>query len=598
MKLPSLLFSSSVLTQRPPTSAPTITRAAQRTFPPPLQPHAPLRRSDIAFYAAAAIGLLLRLDFIFAANPHDLTFHSGGSDSPSYVLLAQNLLHHLGFAYDGFPTAVRPPGYPLLLAAAMQLFGAHYILAIRILQFALGLATIAICANVAQRLATPSALPAVPNSAANSGSPFAARSEGRSAYRAALLIGLFLPTLIFTTAQLLTECVAALLTAIFLQNLVRQRQLADTRSAWLMGAAAGIESMFRFNAAALPIFAAAAVFASSKPDIVRTASATNSPVDAPSPHANRTIFARSVAAGAATSSANAIADGAAVGTSSILSFVGASSSLDPYRDRAGDGAQAAVPSPTTARPPSRALRLTLALLLPLLIVSPWLLRNERAFHGQVLYSTQSGPNAVQGVLTSSGRTQPGDSELLQKNLGWELHQIETNSPTRANLPGEAVLDRAALAIVPKLWAAQGLHAIPLLAKKLADFWLSADQLVYPEWLTRRVYPDWLARSGPTASLPQRERILRAAGVLSYWLVLAAALLGYTRLRHSHPAIATLFLLYASTITVLHLPLVMNTRLRIPLLDPLLVILASQSFSHAPRQDTAVARPRLSVVGAR
>jgi 4-amino-4-deoxy-L-arabinose transferase-like glycosyltransferase len=456
-----------------------------------------MRFGDVAFYNAASVGILLRLFFILAANPNDLTFHSGGSDAPSYVLLAQNLLHHLGLAYDGFPTAVRPPGYSLLLAARMQLFGTHYILAIRILQFALGLATIAICANVAQRLATPSAGPPLANSAANSGSLLAAHTEGRSAYRAALLIGLFLPTLIFTTAQLLTECIAAFRTAIFLQNLVRQRQLADTRSAWLMGASAGLESMFRFNAAALAIFAAAAIFASAK----------------------------------------------------------------------------------RARPPSRALRLALALLLPLLIVSPWLLRNERAFHGQVLYSTQSGPNAVQGVLTCSGRTQPGDSDLLCQNLGWELHQIETNEPTRADLPSEAVLDRAALAIVPKLWAAQGLHAIPLLARKLADFWLSADQLAWPERLTRKVYPKWPTRSDPTAGFPPRERALRATGVLSYWLVLASALLGYSRLRHSHPAIATLFLVYAATLTLLHLPLVMNTRLRIPLLDPLLVILASQFFSR-------------------
>lgn len=479
MKLPFVLFSSPVLTPPRPASGPATTYETPRIDPAPQRLHPQQRPTfpyaDAAFFAAGAVGVLLRVVFILAANPNDLTFHSGGSDSPSYVLLAQNLLHHAGFAYDGFPTAVRPPGYPLLLAAAMQLFGAHYIVAIRILQFALGLATIAICANVAKDLAASSGVP-----------------SAKSAARGALLIGLFLPTLIFTTAQLLTECVAAFLTAMFLKNLVRQRHLADTRSAWLMGAAAGLESMFRFNAAALPLFAAAAILTS------RSVNANANPV------------------------------------------------------RSARGACRVERS-------SRVLRLVLALALPLLIVSPWLLRNELAFHGQVLYSTQSGPNAVQGVLTSSGRTQPGDYELLQKNLGWELHQIETNQASRAQLPSEAVLDRAALAIVPKLWAAQGFHAIPLLAKKLADFWLSADQLA------------------ATSSLPFRERALRAAGVVCYWLVLAAAVIGGFRLRRTHPAIAALFLLYASTLTLLHLPLVMNTRLRIPLLDPMIVILASLAF---------------------
>jgi hypothetical protein len=91
--------------------------------------------------------------------------------------------------------------------------------------------------------------------------------------------------------------------------------------------------------------------------------------------------------------------------------------------------------------------LAIALGFPLLIVLPWLIRNEIVFHGEVLYSTQGGPNAVQGFLTSEGRTQPGDSETLRKNLGWELHQIETNDSSRLLLPSEAALDRRAIAIV-------------------------------------------------------------------------------------------------------------------------------------------------------
>jgi hypothetical protein len=78
-------------------------------------------------------------------------------------------------------------------------------------------------------------------------------------------------------------------------------------------------------------------------------------------------------------------------------------------------------------------------------------------------------NALQGVLTSEGRTKPGESETLRKNLGWELHQIETNDSSRLLLPSEAALDRRASAIVPALWERQHWHVFPLLIRKLADF---------------------------------------------------------------------------------------------------------------------------------
>jgi 4-amino-4-deoxy-L-arabinose transferase-like glycosyltransferase len=391
-------------------------------------------------------GVALRFLFVCLAGAQQLTFHSGGSDAPSYVLLAQNLLAHLGFAYDGFPSAVRPPGYPLLLAAAMSIFGAKYILAMRILQFVIGLCTVFICAAAARRLC------------------------GVAAARASLLAGLFLPTLLFTTAQLLTECLATFLTALFLYQLVLQREDSDARSAATLGWTAGLESMLRFNAGALPLFGAFAVFTA--PD-------------------RKTSWRRAA----------------------------------------------------------------LALGIPLLIVLPWLIRNEIVFRGEVLYSTQGGPNAVQGVLTSQGRTQPGDSDVLVRNLGWELHQVETNDASRASLPSEAVLDRAALRAVPALWAREGWHAAPLLVKKLGDFWLSLDQIA------------------DTHSLPLRERLVRVAGVLCYWMVLLFAIAGWRLLRRTNVAVARLLLIYAAGFTLLHLPLVMNTRLRIPLLEPLFVILA-------------------------
>ncbi len=454
MKTPFLLFSFPVLTPERISPAERIERhgslqiVAPEPRPPGIAPS--LRQSRLAFHIAVASGIAVRLAFVAMADRNALTFHSGGSDAPSYILLAQNLLAHLGFSYAGLPSAVRPPGFPLLVAAAMAIFGHNYILAIRGLQFLLGLLTVGICASTARRL------------------------FGDRAARASLLVGLFMPTLIFSTAQLLTECCAALLTTVFLASLVKQYERRDVQSAWGMGWTAGAESMIRFNAAALPMFAAFAILDSG--------------------------------------------------------------------DRQSLGK-----------------RLAIALGVPLLIVMPWLIRNELAFRGQVLYSTQSGPNAVQGVLTTEGRTQPGDSEKLRQNLGWELHQIETNDRSRLALPSEAILDRRALALVPALWAREGWRTLPLLTKKLADFWLSIDQLT------------------GTGSLPLSDRILRFCGVLSYCLALLLAIFGWWVLRKRNPRVALVLQVYAAGFTLLHLPLVMNTRLRIPLLEPLIVMLAGAGW---------------------
>jgi 4-amino-4-deoxy-L-arabinose transferase-like glycosyltransferase len=408
----------------------------------------------VSYRAMLAAGIAVRVAFIALANQSALTFHSGGSDAPSYVLLAQNLLAKAGFTYAGSPSAVRPPGYPMLVATFMLILGDKYILGIRCVQFALGIATVALCAGTARHLL------------------------GDRAARASLLIGLFFPTLIFTTAQMLTECLAAFLTAVFLRSLILQFVRKDSRSAWTMGWTAGIESMIRFNAAALPLFAGIAIWKS-------------------------------------------------MGRGGIKN-------------------------------------LSIALGIPLLIALPWLIRNEIAFHGEVLYSTQGGPNAVQGVLTSEGRTQPGDSETLRRNLGWELHQIETNDLSRLSLPSEAALDRRAIALVPTLWKQQRWHVVPLLLKKLADFWLSMDQVA------------------GTTSFSAPERTIRFGGVLAYWAVLVLAVLGWSTMPRTNEPVAMMLLIYAAGFTLLHLPLVMNTRLRIPLLEPLFVILAGAGWISLSR----------------
>ncbi|HTU33383.1 MAG TPA: glycosyltransferase family 39 protein [Candidatus Acidoferrum sp.] len=421
----------------------------------------PSAKRSLAWSAAlvlVALGVVVRIWFVAAPKPNQLTFHSGGSDAPAYNLLAQNLLDHRGFSYAGEPSALRAPGYPLLIAAIMSQSRTHYIVYIRWLQFLLGLATVGVCAAAARRLFDKRAAIAV------------------------CILGLFMPTLIFTTAQLLTECLAAFFTAAFLFYLIMQMEKADLRSAAGLGITAGIESLIRFNAAALPLFAGCAVL-------------------------------------------------------------------------------------QTRRRRSAILRAGIVLLVPLLIVVPWLVRNELAFHGRVLFSTQSGPNAVQGVITPEGRTQPGDSARLRAAMGWVLSEIETNDPSRRSFPSEADLNINALRVAPGLWRGMGWHAIPLLVKKLAVFWLSADQLE------------------DTSGFRFTDRVLRSGGVVYYWIVLGLAIGGWLALRKSHSAIALTFAIYAGGITLLHLPLVMSTRIRIPLIEPLVLILAGGVLAKRHRVKT-------------
>jgi 4-amino-4-deoxy-L-arabinose transferase-like glycosyltransferase len=398
------------------------------------------------------VGVLLRIAFVLAADSRQLTFLSGGSDAPVYDSLARNIIAHKGFTNAGTPTAFRPPGYPLLLAGFMEIFGQHYISAVRWLQCLAGLLTVWVCGRISRHL-------------------FDAEAE-----QATIVFGLFLPTLLFSTDQLLTECLAALLTAIFIWLMIRQQEKGDVRSACGLGFIAGVQAILRFNAAALPIFALwTALKSRQKP---------------------------------------------------LISW-----------------------------------RVAAILFLPLLLVLPWLVRNAIVFPGHLVYSTHTGAILVQGVVSPQGRTKPGETEKLQAAMGWSIQDLEQNPSWRLSMPDEVELNRQAIRVVPGLWRDQGWHAIPLLIRKVADFWLSTDQLFDTQLL------------GP------RDRVVRVGGVLSYLLVLAFGLVGLRELHKIQPELATTFCVFAAGLTLLHLPMVMNTRLRIPLMDPLLVVLAGAGWTR-------------------
>jgi hypothetical protein len=234
-------------------------------------------------------------------------------------------------------------------------------------------------------------------------------------------------------------------------------------------------------------------------------------------------------------------------------------------------ALAAMRSPLSIGSLKRAL---LPLGLALAIVSPWLVRNFIVFHGDILYSSQTGTTAFQGALAPEGRTQAEGLIELKKQQGWWLSMIEIDRPGRLNFPSEVELNRQARSAAILAWKGLGFHIIPLLLKKTGYFWLSTDQLF------------------DTSSLLDWQRQLRVVGVLAYWVVLAVAILGWLRLRKSTPGIANLLLLYCALATALHLPFTMNTRLRVPLIDPMLCVLAGIALaSNSPRTgEQATAQP--------
>lgn len=448
------------------TSTPTAASDAGRAWSQSANAAADASLSN-ALAAILVAGLSLRIAVAILAGNGMRTPWGGGGDTASYVVLAQNLLTGKGYAYAGMPTALRAPGYPILLTAAFRAFGGHTFAAVRWLQFLEGLGVALLCAAAAGKL------------------------FGRNAQKMALGIALLFPTLVEMNGEILSEATAALFAAIFLYLLVSYLEHPSWTKLAGMSCAIGLGALVRFNMAVLGIVALAVVY-EHKNGWVKWWNAA-------------TVF------------------GVAV-----------------------------------------------------LVVSPWLIRNWIAFDRQVLFSTHSGLDALEGVLTPQGRALPGDSDKLRAAVGWVPPvDVETNAPSRLALGPEPELDhqcwRAAVAIAMyKEW-----NLIPLVLRKVAAFWLSTDQLFW------------------TASFPLWDRIGRAAGVLVYWTLLVLALVGWFGLNSRNPEAARILFFYAAIVTVMHLPFVMNTRLRMPLMDPVLAMLAGGGLtglvSGTPQRNHPVMR---------
>lgn len=119
-------------------------------------------------------------------------------DEVSYQLLAGSLLSGRGFAFEGVPTAFRPPGYPVFLAAIYGTIGFSPAL-VRLFQAALGPVLIALTFSVSMR---------------------AFRSP-RAAVLAVLIVAVH-PVLIYLSARILSETVMLVLTMAAVSMMMRR----------------------------------------------------------------------------------------------------------------------------------------------------------------------------------------------------------------------------------------------------------------------------------------------------------------------------------------------------------------------------------------
>ena len=207
-------------------------------------------------------------------------------------------------------------------------------------------------------------------------------------------------------------------------------------------------------------------------------------------------------------------------------------------------------------------RATIVGMASLVILAPWIVHNEIVFHGRASYSTHGGLVAVEGVLMPEGRTQPGETEAILNALGLHSWNVETNTPKGQELRDEAALNEKAWHVAFHLWRETGLRLFPLWVNKIGAFWLSTDQIV------------------GTGGLSSRARALRLVGSGIYLIILISALFGWRVLYRRDRKMAHVIVFYAAALTIFHLPLTMNTRLRVPLFDPLLCSLAAGgAYNH-------------------
>ena len=141
------------------------------------------------------------------------------------------------------------------------------------------------------------------------------------------------------------------------------------------------------------------------------------------------------------------------------------------------------------------------------------------------------------------------------------NDVETNSPSRVAMGPEIELNQRCWQATRELWSEMSWGDLTQgTLVKWKTYWLSMDQLLEPGRISRM------------------NRVLHAGAVVFYWALLALAGTGLWNLKKTQPEVAAILVGYAVLMTVLHTPFVMNSRIRAPLVDPLIAVLAGGGWA--------------------
>lgn len=179
------------------------------------------------------IALLVRLTFVIIQTFFSVfVLHFYAQDSGAYDALAQSILQGT-YSYNGSPTVLEPPGYPVFLALNYLFFGRNF-LAIGIVQSFIGAVSAVLVAWIGLQLFSK-----------------------RTGYFAGLLFS-FYPHSIFWTGFILTDTLYVFLTLLFLAFAVSYKQ-SKTYS-HLIGAAVALGLALLTRATLLPFLLIFVVF--------------------------------------------------------------------------------------------------------------------------------------------------------------------------------------------------------------------------------------------------------------------------------------------------------------------------------------------------
>lgn len=210
-----------------------------------------------------------------------------------------------------------------------------------------------------------------------------------------------------------------------------------------------------------------------------------------------------------------------------------------------------------ARPTWRAKReLVIVPVCAGLILAPWIIRNWAVF-GSPLLSTETGAAVLVSLVNPEARLMSGWDKAVHEAVGYVVpNQLETNGDERLDIGSELNMNRKCMEASGRLWRQMNTRSrVGWVLGKWEAYWFSTDQLLHPGTITRI------------------NRGFHVAAVLFYWILLLLAGIGCWNLRKSRPNLALILVGYAILMTIAHTPFVMNSRIRAPLLDPLIAVMS-------------------------